>query len=252
MKQKYINFQREKTNIRCKLYMQNDSHIESIVIYGHGFAGHKDNKSAERLADKLISKNKGFALLTFDLPCHGEDVKKKLYLSDCIYYLDVVINDCKEVLGAKTLYANAISFGCFIILKYISDNGNPFEKIVLRSPAINMFNVVNTTMVTEDMHDKLAKGKEVQIGFDRKISITQQFLDDLKSVNLFENDYIDYADNILLMHGTKDEITPFEDTRIFSENNVIEFIPVENADHRYTDLKKTEFVNAKAIEFYGL
>lgn len=252
MKQKQINFQREKTNIRCKLYMQDNGDINSIVIYGHGFAGHKDNKSAERLAEKIISKNKGFALLAFDLPCHGEDVKKKLYLDDCIYYLDVVINDCKEVLGASKLYANAISFGCFLILKYISEKGNPFEKIVLRSPAINMFKVVDSSMITEEMRDKLSKGKEVQIGFDRKISISQQFLDDLRAADLASRDYIDFADSILLIHGTKDEVTPFEDTKEFSENNVIDFIPVENADHRYTDLKKTEFVNAKAVEFYGL
>ncbi len=74
--------QHEKHNVRCKVYTPDDGKIENMVIFGHGFAGHKDNKAAERLADKLISKNKGFALITFDLPCHGDDVKKKLYLED--------------------------------------------------------------------------------------------------------------------------------------------------------------------------
>lgn len=252
MKTKYINFQREKTNIRCKVYYQDDMVMNSMVIFGHGFAGHKDNKAAERLAEKLISKNKGFGLMTFDLPCHGEDVKKKISLDDCIMYYDVVINDAKEVLGAEKLYLNATSFGGFLILKYISENGNPFEKIVLRSPAINMYNVVSNSLLTEEVREKLAKKKDAEIGFDRKILINQQFVDDLEATKLLERDFIDFADDILILHGTKDEIAPFDDSKEFCENNVIDFIPVEDADHRYKDLKKMEFANAKALEFYGL
>lgn len=252
MKIKYINFQREKTNIRCKVYYQDNMEMNSMVIYGHGFAGHKDNKAAERLADKLLSKNKGFALLTFDLPCHGEDVRKKLYMSDCIMYYDVVIHDAKDVLGAEKLYLNATSFGAFLTLKYIHENGNPFEKIVLRSPAINMFKTVSDSMVTEEVKEKLRKKKEAEIGFDRKVIINQQFLDDLESTDLTKMDFIDYADDILIMHGTKDEIAPYDDAKQFCEDNVIEFLPVEDADHRYKDLKKMEYANAMTLSFYGL
>ncbi len=101
MKTKYLNMQKEKHNVRCKLYTQDDGKIENVVIYGHGFAGHKENKAAERLADKLISKNKSFALLTFDLPCHGEDVKKKLTLDDCVTYYEIVVDGSRQMLGAK-------------------------------------------------------------------------------------------------------------------------------------------------------
>jgi len=252
MKTKYINMQHEKHNVKCKVYSQDDNTIENMVIFGHGFAGHKDNKAAERLAEKLISKNKGFALITFDLPAHGEDVKKKLTLEDCITYYDIVINGSKEMLGAKKLYINATSFGAFLVLKYISEKNNPFEKIVLRSPAVNMFRVVSTSLVTEEVREKLNKGKEAMIGFDRKVIINQQFLDDLENTDLLNRDFMDYADDILILHGTKDEIAPFEDSQKLAEENVIEFVPVENADHRYKDIKKMEYANAVSVEFYGL
>lgn len=252
MKIKYINFQREKTNIRCKVYYPNDMVMNSMVIFVHGFAGHKDNKAAERLADKLLSKNKGFALMTFDLPCHGEDVRKKISMSDCMMYYDVVVHDAKEVLGAEKLYLNATSFGAFLTLKYISEMGNPFEKIVLRSPAINMFKVMSSSLVDEGVREKLDKKKEAEIGFDRKITVTQQFLDDIESTRLSDIDFMDYADDIMIMHGTKDEIAPFEDARKFCDDNVIEFVPVEDADHRYKDLKKMEYANAITLSFYGL
>lgn len=250
MKQKYINMQYEKHNVKCKVYSQDDGKIENMVIYGHGFAGHKDNKAAERLADKLVSKNKGFALITFDLPCHGDDVKKKLSLQDCITYYEIVVNGSQEMLGADKLYINATSFGAFLVLKYISEKANPFQKIVLRSPAVRMFNVVSGSLITEDVREKLNKGKDAMIGFDRKVTINQQFLDDLEGTDLFSRDFIDYADDILILHGTKDEIAPFADAEAFAENNLIDFIPVEDADHRYKELKKMEYANALAVDFY--
>lgn len=252
MKIKYISFQSDKTNIRCKVYYPDDMKITSMVIYGHGFAGHKDNKAAERLAEKLISKNKGFGLITFDLPCHGEDVKKKISLSECLMYYDVVVNDVKTILKAEKIYSYATSYGGFLTLKYISMHGNPFEKIVLRCPAVNMFKVVDSSLLTEEIREKLDKKKEAEIGFDRKIIINQQFLDDLKAVDLMSVDFMEYADDILILHGTKDEIVPIEDTIAFCEQNVIEFIAVEDADHRFKELKKMEYANARTIEFYGL
>jgi len=252
MKSKYLNMQYEKNNVRCKVYTHDDGKIENLVIFGHGFAGHKDNKAAERLAGKLISKNKGFAVLTFDLPCHGEDIKKRLTLDDCINYYDIVVKQSKEVLGAQKLYINATSFGAFLVLKYISEKGNPFEKMVFRSPAVNMYRVVTTALVTPEIQEKLSKNKEAMIGFDRKVIINQQFLDDLENTKLLERDFMDYADDILILHGTKDEIAPFEDSKMLAEENVIEFIPIEGADHRYKDINKMEYANSLAVEFYGL
>ncbi len=252
MKSKYFNLQEEKHNIKSKLYTQDDGATDNIVIFCHGFAGHKDSKAAERLANKLVSKNKNFALLAFDFPCHGDDVKKKLSLSDCITYFSIVIDKAKTTLGAASLFVNATSFGAFLVLKYISENENPFKKIVLRSPAVDMYKVMSSTLITDEISEKLKKGRAVAVGFDRKVNIDQQFLDDLQNTNLLERDFMDFADNMLIIHGTADELAPFSDAKFLSEENVIDFIPVEGADHRYKDLKKLEYANAMAVEFYGL
>lgn len=252
MKHKYINIQHEKHNVKSKLYLQDDGRITDIVIYGHGFAGHKDTKAAERLADKIISKNKGFALMAFDLPCHGDDVKKKLLLEDCETYYGIVNDYAKNVLGAQKLYLNATSFGAFLVLRIISENGNPYEKAVFRSPAINMFGTLSSSLITDEVLEKLNRGKDALIGFDRKVSINKHFLDEIEATDLNAMDFIDYADDMLIIHGTKDEIAPFEDAKAFAENNVIDFVPVENADHRYKDLQKLEYANSLAVSFYGL
>ena len=84
--EKFFEINSSRQNIRCKLYFNKKADIEKVVLFGHGFAGHKDNSAAQKFADRILTKNKGIAVLVFNLPCHGDDVKKKLVLQDCITY----------------------------------------------------------------------------------------------------------------------------------------------------------------------
>lgn len=81
---KYFEINGGGHNIRCKLYCRDEKLIGRIVLFCHGFGGHKDNGAAEKFAMRAISKHKDIAVLTFNWPCHGDDVKKKLRLEDCM------------------------------------------------------------------------------------------------------------------------------------------------------------------------
>ena len=89
--ERYFEINERGHNIRCKIYCRDVHTVTSVVIFGHGFGGHKDNNAAARFAEKLTAKHKKSALITFDWPCHGDDVKKKLYLEDCGTYLELVV-----------------------------------------------------------------------------------------------------------------------------------------------------------------
>lgn len=47
-----------------------------MVICTHGFGGNKENHSAAKFAQQLISKYKGYGAIVFDWPCHGQDARK--------------------------------------------------------------------------------------------------------------------------------------------------------------------------------
>ncbi len=237
-------------NIRCKVYYEGKAAAEKVVICGTGFAGHKDNTATEKFAEKLLSKEKNTIVIVFNWPSHGDDVRKKITLEDCDAYLREVIREAKERFGANQLYAYTTSFGGYLFLKYISDHGNPFRKIALRCPAVNMYDTLIHTIMKNDEFERIMKGKDVQVGFDRKILVTGAFLEELKSNDIRERDYLDYADDILILHGTKDEVVPYEGCREFAENNVIEFIPVEGADHRFQNPNHMGFANEKVIAFF--
>ena len=73
------------------------------------------------------------------------------------------------------------------------------------------------------------------MGFDRKIHVNKLFLDELQEADIRKYEYLDYADDILILHGTRDNIISFDVVKEFAEDNVIEFVAVENADHRFLD-----------------
>ena len=238
-------------NVRCKLYYKDLRDIRRAVVFGHGFGGHKDNGAAEKFAERLLSKYKHTAMVTFNWPSHGDDVKKKITLSDCDAYLTLVLDYVRSTLGAQELYSYATSFGGYLTLKYIAEHGNPFRKVALRCPAVNMYEVLTEAIMQADELEQLQRGRDVPVGFDRKILVSPAFLQELKEHDVQALDYLDYADDILILHGTSDEIVPFAAGRAFAENNVIAFEPVEGADHRFQNPQKMERAIKAILEFYA-
>ena len=250
--ERYFEINEAGHNIRCKLYYQDLRSTRKVVIFVHGFGGHKDNHAAARFGEKLLSKFKGTALVTFDLPCHGNDVKKKLYLTDCGTYLELVIAHVKQRFQTEELYAYSTSFGSYLTLKYLMEKGNPFRRIVLRSPAVNIYDALTGIIMTPADWEKLSKGKDALVGFDRKVPVGPQFLEDLKKTDIRNMDFLDYAEDILILHGTADEVIPFEAAHEFAEEQLMEFIPMEGADHRCRDPKKMDLAIKHILEFYSL
>ncbi len=249
---KYYEINECGNNIRCKVYYKDKPTAEKAVLYSTGFAGHKDNGAAAKFAETVFSKHKDVIVIVFNWPAHGDDVRKKLNLSDCSIYLDLVISDAQTRFGVKKLYSYATSFGGYLILKYISEHENPFKKIVLRCPAVYMFDVLTRFIMKNDEYERIMKGKEAEVGFDRKIIVTPALLDELKENDIRQRDYLDYAEDILILHGTKDEVVPFDSCKDFAENNLIDFIPVENADHRFQNQAYMSLANKAALQFLEL
>ena len=248
---KNFEINRNGQNIRCLLYYNKGEVLEKAVLYGHGFAGHKETAAAEKFAERVLTKYKGICVLVFDLPCHGSDVKKKLTLQDCLLYISLVLDYIKSELHISKIYSYATSFGAYLVLKYILDSGNPFEKIVLRSPAVHMYRIMTEIIMDEAMAEQLKRGKPVQVGFDRKIGISQQFIAELEAADIEKSDFLEFAEDILIIHGTRDELVDFATVEAFADNNIIELVPAENGDHRFHNPALMELAVKKTVEFFG-
>ena len=105
--EKYFSINESGYSIRCKLYANSASDLKEIVLFGHGFGGHKDNKAAARFAGKIMGKHKSTGVITFDWPGHGEDAIKSISLKDCDFYLNTVVNYIRESFGVNDIFAYA-------------------------------------------------------------------------------------------------------------------------------------------------
>lgn len=248
--EKYFSINKSGCSIRCKLYYNNLKSVSRVVVCGHGFGGSKDNRAAEKFADHVLKKFKDIALITYDEPCHGDDVKKKLSLDDCGAYISLVTEHARSRFGVEKVYGYATSFGGYQFLKYISENENPFFKIALRCPAVNMYDVLSQCIMEPADLKMLANGKPVAVGFDTKIKVNKQFLDELKKADITKRDYKPFSDSIFIMHGTKDSVVSFDTVKRFAQDNSIKFTAVENADHLFIDPKKMDEAIKNIIEFF--
>ncbi len=257
MRSKYFDINRDGMSVRCKLYCSDPHNVRRAVIFGHGFGGHMDNRAAERFADKAISKYHDLGVVVFNWPCHGNDAMGRLRLADCDTYLRLVLDHtCSpEGLGARECCAYATSFGAYLFLKYMAEHGNPFRRAAFRCPAIPLYPVFTHTILGPEELDKLAKGKPVLAGFDRKVRITREFLEEVREADVTDPDRYDFmemSDDILLMMGTKDEVVPMDGIQKFADDNLIEVLPVEGADHRFQDPKKMDLAISEILKFMAM
>ena len=251
MKEKNFDINEDGASVRCRILTDSGSRThDRAVICTHGYGSSKDVANITRFAEKYLSKHKEDAVITFDWPCHGQDGRKKLELPDCMQYMTLVVNYAKETLRARNIFNYSVSFGGYLTLKYIAEIGNPFTKTALRAPGIRMHDLMLKNVKDTDL-DKLEKGKEVLIGYDRKMKVDRTLFDGLARSDVRKYEYFDWADSMIVIHGTADEMVPIQDSEEFCENNVIEFVPVEGADHPFRNPKLMDAAIHTVVEFFS-
>ena len=218
-------------NISYDEYIPNN--CKTIVIAMHGFAGDKESGCINLLEDRL--KQMDIGLLKFDWPGHGESETNgdDLTVYNCLSDLDSVVKHVKENNNDCNLVAFSTSFGGYLTLLYNYYNPNVFDHIILRSPAIKMYDVIENNILTEQMKLELTKNGYFHYGFERILKVSREFINELKDQNVFNlygNQNLDY---ISIIHGTEDDVVPISDSNIFSNIHNCTIYPIEGADHRY-------------------
>ena len=205
----------------------------TIIIAMHGFCGDKESSCIEELEKKALNLNIG--LIKFDWAGHGESeaTGDQLTIKNCMADIDSIVEHVKESFPKAKLAAFSTSFGGYLTLLYLYNHRETFNQIILRSPAINMYKVLTSNILTKEELSRIKEAGSVEFGFERKLKITNNFLIDLK-----DNDVNKLYEDISLpmvsiIHGTDDNLVPFMDSKLFAEKHTCKLYPVIGADHRY-------------------
>jgi len=234
--------------IMCKLFSPETISIKRIVIGVHGFAGDKESSMLEKLAEKLVEV--GTALICFDFPAHGKSPVAETMLT---------VENCKEDLLAVAEYIRkkypdaeksifATSFGGYIAL-LCYDLLLEF-KFVLRAPAVTMPELLLTNVLHISADTFKSQGF-AECGFERKIKLPYSFYAELlKQENPLRKDY---QNSMLIVHGDRDDIVPFDVIKDFSEKHShIKLHIIEGANHRFKNTGEIDQIVAVTGHFLGI
>lgn len=226
--------------------------VDSLVILCHGFADDKDSSYNRLISERIMESDLRAAAISFDLPCHGDDGGDVLLLEECDVYIRTVTDFAREAFEPEHIYAVGISFGAYLILKYISEHGDPYERAAFLSAAVTIHDILLHFIMTEEERKALKKGETVMAGFDVKVPVTAAFVSGLHDADIREMDLSDVRNEILLVHGVDDEVVSYSDIKRFSEDQGIQLVSVPGADHRFLDEEKMEYALEKICGFLGV
>lgn len=211
-----------------------ENEIKELMLAIHGFAGDKESSVIVAVAE-MLTKHK-IATISYDLPNHGGNVKSTpLSLEECIQSVCDMLTYAKKEYKGLPISIFATSFGGFLILQHLKRYSENFKNVILRSPAIDMANILVKNILPEHKLTIKDFTNPQNLGYGYELWIDKKFIDDLHDNNLEGG--INKTDNHFhIMQGLQDDIVDpnfvFDyANKYFNNSHTLHIF--ENADHRY-------------------
>ncbi len=202
--------------------------FKQVVVICHGFASNQHRPSVEIVAKNLLVNN--IAAITFDFPNHGVSSADSALLTveNCIRDVLCIQNFVQQTYQIPKVSLFGISFGGYIILNTLLRDEDKFDKIILRSPAVNMKDILirKLTHITPEMYQKEGV---IHIGYMNKLSVPYPFY-----IDLCQNDLLSQQQTIqkeiLIIHGKMDDTADINDTYSLIKQTAINSRLIEMPD----------------------
>lgn len=207
---------------------------KTALLVVHGFGSGKDQATAARMRQDF--SRRGLGVCALDLPAHGESPVDGHFLTVENALADIAV--AEDVIHRYMPKADvaffASSFGAYLTSLYLArrPRGLHKPKVILRCAALTMPKLLWAEL-GEEKQNKLDRGEDVWLdSYDPPIMISPAFIRSLLAHDPFRECRPRMAD-ILLIHGTADEIAPVTEARRFSREFGYPILEIEGADHRF-------------------
>ena len=203
-----------------------------VFIAVHGNMSNKEDNVIKILADKVVSK--GYQLLSFDLPEHGERKYHQEYL--CI--VQNCVRDLKQIIEyAKANYEEINLWACsmgayFSLLTYKDEN---IKNCLFLSPIVNMKIVIDNMMLWSNITEKdLEEKHEIKTNFGQTL-----YWDYYKYVK--ENPIVNWNKKTFILYGDKDNLQDENTIKDFCNKYNCELSIFENGEHFFHTEEQLEY-----------
>ena len=210
-----------------------DDSDKMILLCVRGFGGGRYSGAVEKLARAL--KPLGTGVFSFTWPGHGiSDVGgEMLKVDNCLKDMEEVVELLIARHQEKRLCCFATSFGGYMSIIYHQKHPDVFDKIILRSPAVNMAEIV-FNFASEEQKEALYRGEKLDFGFENPLLLGIEFYEDLKRHDVTRM-ILSRPEKFSIIQGDCDEIVPPDEVQKFAGLNHLPVCWIEGADHQYTN-----------------
>lgn len=190
----------------------------------HGNMSNKEDKVIEILANKVT--NKGYQLISFDLPEHGERKIDTNYLCK----VQNCVNDLKQIIEyAKTNYNEiniwACSIGAYFSLLAYKDED--LKQCLFLSPVVNMKIIIENMMLWSNTTEKeLNEKQEIKTDFGQTL-----YWDYYLYVK--ENPITNWNKETYILYGNKDDMQNEDIIKNFSDNFNCKLTILKDGEHYF-------------------
>lgn len=195
-----------------------------VYIAVHGSMSNKEDEVIKILAEKATSK--GYQVLSFDLPEHGERKSHKEYLckvQNCVKDLKQIIKYAKANYEEINLWACSMG-AYFSLLAYKNEN---IKNSLFVSPVINMKEIIDNMMLWSNITEEDLKSKQ-----EIKTDLGQTlYWDYYKYVK--ENPIINWNKKTWILYGSQDDMQKQNIIKEFSVKFNCELSILENGEHYF-------------------
>lgn len=205
-----------------------------VFIAIHGNMSNKEDKVIEILANKVT--NKGYQLISFDLPEHGErkiDTNYLCKVQNCVNDLKQIIEYAKANYNEINIWACSIG-AYFSLLAYKDED---LKQCLFLSPVVNMKIIIENMMLWSNTTEKeLNEKQEIKTDFGQTL-----YWDYYLYVK--ENPITQWNKETYILYGDKDNMQDKNVIQKFSDNFNCELTILKSGEHYFHTEKQLNFYN---------
>lgn len=203
-----------------------------VFIAVHGNMSNKEDDVIKILAEKVI--NRGYQLLSFDLPEHGarkDDTNYLCKVQNCVKDLKQIIEYAKKNYQEINLWA--CSMGAYFSLLAYKDED--IKQCLFLSPVVNMKVIIDNMMLWSNTTEEKLKEKQ-EIKTDCGQTLYWDYYEYVKN-----NPITNWNKKTFVLYGNKDNLQDENIIKDFCNNFNCSLLIFENGEHFFHTEEQLKF-----------
>ena len=203
-----------------------------VFIAVHGNMSNKEDDVIKILAEKVI--NRGYQLLSFDLPEHGarkDDTNYLCKVQNCVKDLKQIIEYAKKNYQEINLWA--CSMGAYFSLLAYKDED--IKQCLFLSPVVNMKVIIDNMMLWSNTTEEKLKEKQ-EIKTDCGQTLYWDYYEYVKN-----NPITNWNKKTYILYGNKDNMQNEDIIKNFSNNFNCDFSILDGGEHYFHTEEQLKF-----------